>query len=279
MNFVKVAFLNVGHGDSSVIIFPDGKTGAVIDTPKSEVTFRYLNEKGVNSLKWVIISHTHIDHAEGIIDLIKRFNSQCGTIETLYYNCDKIVTCENKNRYILLLRDICSLMEQNIVKNSGKPATILSTINSVEGTAMKILHPDHDDITKVLISPNRNNASVVIKVSFGKFSVLFTGDLSREGWKWLKSRNFDLKSDILKYPHHGGWFESIPELIDSVNPEYVILSYGETSENKYKLPAHKTTACLTERKIKTFSTKISHQEFMITTELIKHLCGSQSLEV
>jgi len=275
MNFVKVAFLNVGHGDSSVIIFPDGKTGAVIDTPKAKVTIEYLNENKIKFLQWIIISHSHLDHTEGIIDVIKNFG-----VQTLYYNQDRLTNHKDR-RYKLLLNDILSLIDRGVIKQPGKAADTSSTFNSFQNVITEILYPSHDDFSraKATSSSDINDLSVVVQISFGKFSVLFTGDLSEQGWKWLKSRNFDLKSDILKYPHHGSWFKSIPELIDSVNPEYVILSYGETSENKYKLPAHKTTACLTERKIQTFSTKVSHQEFMITTELIKHLCDSQSLEV
>jgi len=283
MDSIKIAFLNVGHGDSSVIIFSDEKSAGVIDTPNAQITYDYLKKNNIICLKWVMISHTHNDHIYGIVGLIEQFKQEGGIIETLYYNYDDIrfKNQNNKNtRYKVFLQRIRSLKEQNIIKNHTKPAIISISFNPIKDIHVEILHPAYEDIGEILPSPNRkNDTSVVVKILFGKVSILFTGDLSEEGWKWLKSRNFDLKSDILKYPHHGSWFESIPELIDSVNPQYVILSYGETSEKKYRLPAHETTACLTERKIQTFSTKVSHQEFMITTELIKHLCDSQSLEV
>lgn len=275
MKSVKIGFLSVGHGDSSVIIFPDGKSAAVIDTPKAQITFDYLVEHKIDSLKWVIISHTHADHSNGIIDLIKHFHKQRGTIEIIYYNRDTISENQKnryKNRYIVLLREILSLINRNIVQNPGKPALMSSTFDTNENITIKILHPDHDDITKAIACSHRkNDASVVVQLLFGKFSILFTGDLSAHGWKWLKARNLNLSSDILKYPHHGAWFKDIPDLIDNINPQYVILSYGESSEKRYSLPAPVTINYLKTKKIKTFSTKSSHQEFAITLRSIKHI--------
>jgi len=171
-----------------------------------------------------------------------------------------------------LLRDILSLIERNIIQNPGRPAIISSTFETDGNIGIKILHPDHDDITKAITSPyKKNDTSVVVQLLFGKFSILFTGDLSAHGWKWLKARNSNLCSNILKYPHHGAWFKNVPDLIDEINPQYVILSYGKPSEKKYKLPAPETINYLKTKKIKTFSTKSSHQKFVITLKSIRHI--------
>ena len=73
MESIKVAFLSVGHGDSTVIIFPGRKTGAVIDTPKAQITLDYLLDNSIDHLKWIMISHSHVDHVSGIIELIESF--------------------------------------------------------------------------------------------------------------------------------------------------------------------------------------------------------------
>lgn len=54
---LKVAFLEVGHGDSIVIIYPDGTTATVIDTPNSKLTFDFLEQNGITYIDWAIVSH------------------------------------------------------------------------------------------------------------------------------------------------------------------------------------------------------------------------------
>lgn len=279
MNAIKVAFLNVGHGDSTVIIYPDQKSAAVIDTPKALVTYDYLLKNNIDYLRWVMISHSHIDHTNGIIDLIKQFHTREKIIETIYYNRDTIKRAteaqKDKDKYLILLKQILHLVDEGIVQNPGLPATTSSTFNPVDGVEIKILHPSHDDITRAMVhSNNVNDASVVVHLCYGQNFILLTGDLSENGWKWLKSRYQNIYSDILKFPHHGKWFEGIHGILQKINPQYIILSYGEASETTYGLPSKETLNYLNKRSLKTVTTNFSHQEFIVTSDAIQ-FCSSQ----
>lgn len=277
MESIKVAFLNVGHGDSTVIIYPDKKSAAVIDTPKALITYDYLLKNNIDYLRWVMISHSHVDHTNGIIDLIKQFHTGEKIIEIIYYNRDTIKRAaqaqKDNNKYLILLKQILHLIDEGIVKNPGLPATINATFDPIDGVAITIMHPSHDDITRTVVHSNdANDASVVIRLCYGRYSILFTGDLSENGWNWLKARNQHITCNILKFPHHGSWFESLPDLIHEINPQYVIISYGETSETRYGLPDRKTIDYLNTKNIKTFTTRFSHQEFIINSETIQVCC-------
>lgn len=273
MESVKVAFLSVGHGDSTVIIFPDRKSGAVIDTPKAQITLDYLVDNNIESLKWVMISHSHVDHIHGIVNLIDQLYLNNKIVETIYYNRDTIKIFQEqkrKGRFRTTLDDLLRLIEDGIIKNPGLPATINSSFAPIDGVEIKIIYPSHDDITRTVVhSKNVNDASVVVHLCYGQNSILFTGDLSENGWNWLKARNQNITSNILKFPHHGSWFESVPNFINGINPQYIIISCGDTSDTKYGLPARKTMDFLNMKNIKIFTTKSSHQEFIITLETIR----------
>ncbi|MBN2090453.1 hypothetical protein JW964_12640, partial [candidate division KSB1 bacterium] len=141
-----------------------------------------------------------------------------------------------------------------------------SKFSPIDGVTVKIIHPSHDDITRAIVQSNNvNDASVVVRLCYGQYSVLFTGDLSEKGWQWLISRNQCIHSDILKFPHHGSWFGSLPGFINEVNPKYIVLSYGECSDTKYNLPSSKTIDFLKSNSMKILTTKLFHQEFVITS--------------
>ncbi len=273
MDSIRIAFLCVGHGDSAVLIFPNGETAAIIDTPKARITLEYLKQNNINTLKWVFLSHTHLDHANGIVDVIKEFHKHGGMIETLYINRETIEMPSNdkKSQRRNLFRDILSLRAQGIVKNHLEQASTLIN-NTFDDVLFKILHPEYEDFFKIAESPIRkNDVSVVLQFVYKGRSILFTGDLSSCGWQWLKARENDIQSDILKYPHHVGWFDDIPEFIQAIEPQYAILSYGEQSVKNYHQPVQKVIQYLEKMGIRVNSTMNSHIEFIVTKESIRNL--------
>ena len=59
---ITVAFLDVGQGDSAVITLPDQSSAIVVDCFRDSVTIDYLEEKSVNTLSYVFLTHTDLDH-------------------------------------------------------------------------------------------------------------------------------------------------------------------------------------------------------------------------
>jgi Predicted hydrolase (metallo-beta-lactamase superfamily) len=81
-----------------------------------------------------------------------------------------------------------------------------------------------------------NDISIVLQVTGTGASALLTGDLEPLGWQSLKDQNYELKSDVLKFPHHGGaWNEAeTDDLLSVVQPSVVAISVG--SNNGYDHP-------------------------------------------
>ena len=86
------------------------------------------------------------------------------------------------------------------------------------GAYLDCLSPD-------LFSKSVNDNSLVLKLVYNNFSMLFTGDISAEQESYL-AENADLRANILKAAHHGSKYSNSLDFIKAVNPEYVLISAG-----------------------------------------------------
>ncbi len=80
-----------------------------------------------------------------------------------------------------------------------------------------------------------NNASLVLRLSYGSIDVLFTGDLEAEGERQVLAQNSAIASEVLKAPHHGSRTSSTAAFINAVVPQVVIASLGY--HNRFGFPA------------------------------------------
>ncbi|HCN24322.1 MAG TPA: hypothetical protein DIS65_03005 [Candidatus Marinimicrobia bacterium] len=106
------------------------------------------------------------------------------------------------------------------------------TIFIDEKTSLQIFAPDS---TIVKNEHNVNNMSIVFRLIHGKVTVLFTGDLEKEGDHLLLSLQSYLDSDVLKVAHHGSITSTTQPLLDMITPELAVISVGR--KNKFKHPS------------------------------------------
>lgn len=108
-----------------------------------------------------------------------------------------------------------------------------------------------------MISDNNiNNNSLVCKLNYKNYSMLFTGDIEAIAEKAILkkySKNLNiLKSDILKVAHHGSKTSSITEFIEKIKPKYAIIGVGE--DNKFGHPSDSTIQNLEKANIRIYRT-------------------------
>jgi competence protein ComEC len=103
--------------------------------------------------------------------------------------------------------------------SSGDPC------RSVDGVKLCVLHP----------GPGRTGeASLVLRLTFGRLSVLFAGDIERDDERRIAESQAELSSAVLKVPRHGSLTSSTEEFIGRVKPKLAIFSVGQ--RNPFGLP-------------------------------------------
>lgn len=209
---MQVHFIDVGQGDSILIESPSGKTMLIDGGVKGagQQIVSYLKELGINKLDIVVATHPDADHIGGLIPVLDNM-----TIEQ-FYDSGKVHTSQTFEEMLTRID------EKNIPYHVPK---IGDDIEFDKDVNVKILNAN-DQAT------DNNDASIVLKMTYGNVSFLLTGDAGVALEKEMLQ--YDVKATVLKAGHHGSNTSSSEEFIQAVKPEVTILSYGE--DNKYGHP-------------------------------------------
>jgi len=223
-----ITFIDVGQGDSALIRFPEGKTMLIdgggfpngdFDTGKNIVA-PFLLGQGILRIDYLVLSHPHPDHFDGLIYLAKNFS-----IKEFWTNKDKI-----DDPHFLELEKILAQKKIVVRKLSGaSPRLLIQKVN------IDVLHPPpaYSGSGKGK-DERRNNQSLVIKFAYGNSGVLFSGDIGIEAENMLLKSGKDLSADVLKIAHHGSSTSNSIPFIDSVGPLVAVCSVG--FRNSFNLP-------------------------------------------
>lgn len=215
-NNLRIYFIDVGQGDSCLIITPRNKK-ILIDGGEGEtdVLLSYLLDRRIKTIDYIMISHFDSDHCIGLIEVIQKLNVKNVLISKQAYFCD-----EYRN-----IAGIINSKKINVIH--VKQGDVLNIDKEV---SLDIFYPpqklEYDDL---------NNNSIVAKLKYNKFSVLFTGDIEKSEENILnKYTNNDLKSDVIKVAHHGSKTSSSEEFIKAVKPKIALIGVG--MNNKFGHP-------------------------------------------
>lgn len=231
---LKVMYLDVGQGDA-ILIQSQGEA-MLIDAGEKEqgsTVTGYLEQENIKSLKYIICTHPHSDHIGGMAEVIKEYNA-----DEIFLDKQKYDT-ETYNNLISLVE------KRNITKTYPKAGDTYK----LGGSSFEFLTPLGKDY-----GDNTNNYSLVVKLTNGKNSFLFTGDMEEEAEKDLLSEVGDLESDVLKVGHHGSLTSSSLEFLRAVDPVYAVISVGK--DNSYGHPSSITLANLEDEDVQVYRTDV-----------------------
>jgi competence protein ComEC len=214
----------VGQGASTLIQTAEGKNilvdgggfsdSASFDTGRLIVA-PVLWKKRIKVLDYVILSHPEADHLNGLIFILENFK-----VHTFIQNTDEKTT----GRYQALVRT-CNQKGIPIWKPSVQGRRLF-----LGQTQIVFLRASPIGFFKDL-----NNNSLVFKLIYNEFSMLFPGDIMAAREERLGGGDqVDLDSDILLSPHHGSRTSSSKFFLDKVQPKSVIVSCGRN--NRYNFP-------------------------------------------
>ncbi len=219
---LEIHYIDVGQGDCSLIMWEGASM--LIDSGESqyaETVLDYLNEQGVERLDYVVATHPHSDHMGSMAEVIS-------SVEVGRVIVPKVAE-ELTPTTAFYEKFLDSLSAKAIKLTAAKPDITYTfsgtTAASVSKTppSFKILAPvtDYDDL---------NNYSVVLKLTYGETSYLFTGDIERKAEGDILEYGADVKADVLKSPHHGSSTSSSEAFIDAVSPEICVIQCGDGND-------------------------------------------------
>jgi competence protein ComEC len=247
-NALLVEALDVGQGDSLLLITPGGRTllidaGGFGGGPRQlsqefdigeEVVSPALWWRGIWHLDVVALSHAHADHMGGMPAILRNFHP------------DELWVGNNPNveAYKALL-DEAIQMHVRIRKLGAGDGLSLGSAQ------VRVLAPLRDYTPGVEPS---NNDSLVLHVGYGATSVLLEGDAESPIEQAMLSEP-DLKSTLLKVGHHGSVSSTRPDFLARVAPQWAVISCG--LHNRYGHPRQEVLEELETANVRTFSTDLN----------------------
>ena len=220
---LEINFIDVGQGDCT-LIRANGKSILVdaggskdeksFDVGKNTV-FPYLLDRGIASLDYVIVSHFDSDHCQGFNFILKNMKVKTAII------CNIGQESEEYNHFVRLAKE-----NKTKIRYVQKGSIIKLGKNKI----IEILYPDKNE----KINDNaKNNNAIVFKLTWNKFSMLFTGDIEEKAERKIlemyKNKEEKLKSDILKVAHHGSKSSTMQEFLEIVKPSLALIGVGENN--------------------------------------------------
>jgi competence protein ComEC len=229
---LRVTYLDVGQGNAALLQLPGGYTalidgGGFSDNSVFDMGARviapFLWRNKIRTIDALILSHPNSDHLNGLIFIAQHFN-----VKTIWSNGESKTTLGYKR-----LRKVVA--EKHLFLPDFKQMPRKRLINGVE---FLFLYPPADFLDKKKAGQkwrNANNNSLVIKVSFGRVSFLFPGDITAKAEKELVHLSgADLASDVLLVPHHGSRSSSSRSFLIKVKPDVAVISAGW--KNRFRFP-------------------------------------------
>lgn len=232
-----VRMLDIGQGDA-FLLEKDGKF-VMIDTGDIEhrdQIVALLHKYKVKEISKIIITHPHADHLGGMNAIFKNFK-----VDAIYDDGMPAGTGSYKN-YLKQIKE--KKIPYHVLKAGDE-------VDFFDGVKFNVLGP-----VKVIKdqkgNSDFNNNSIVGRLTYGSFSMMFTGDAEQEEEKTILGKGGTLKSDVLKVGHHGSRTSTSPAFLKAVSPKNAFISCGQG--NDYGHPHKVTIDKLEKAKVQIYRT-------------------------
>ena len=242
-----VESIDVGQGDSILLITPEGKTllvdgGGFGGGPRQaaqefdigeEVVSATLWARGIRHLDVVALTHAHSDHMGGLPAILRNFHP-----DQLWIGNNPPIAAYNA------LLDEASQLHISVLTLRAGDSRVLGSAQ------IQVLAPFAEYAPAAEPS---NNDSLVLRAAYGATSVLLEGDAEAPVEHAMLAEN-NLQSTLLKVGHHGSLTSTTPEFLARVAPQWAVISCG--LHNRYGHPRQEILDELEAAGVRTFSTDI-----------------------
>jgi competence protein ComEC len=216
---LHIAFLDVGQGDATFIQTPSGRQILIDGGAYYSVLKDQLGQQipfWDKDIDLVIASHPDADHVAALPDVFDR------------YDVGRLITngqTSGTSSFETLL---------SISQESGTPlhaAQAGEVIEIDDGVRLEILNPSDPSSTKLsqptTSDQSDNERSIALRITYGDFSLLLTGDAGAETEIKILAGGRPLSAVVYKAGHHGARSSSSKHFLEKIQPQYVVISAGE----------------------------------------------------
>lgn len=227
---LTVTWLDVGQGDAAVI--QCGGQSMLIDggkPEKSSYIYAWLQQHGLRYLDVIVATHVDADHIGGLSGALNY-----ASVGSAY--CPE--TTGTTETFQSFVKYLAQQGKQITVPTAGETFAL-------GGAQVQILGP-------LRSAEDSNDNSIVLKVTFGATSFLFTADAERAEEQDLLNAGVNLQSTVLKVGHHGSDTSTSYPFLRAVAPQYAVISVG--AGNSYGHPTEAVLSRLRDAGVTTFRT-------------------------
>ncbi|MGB8952625.1 MAG: DNA internalization-related competence protein ComEC/Rec2 [Candidatus Aminicenantales bacterium] len=236
---LKITFLDVGQGDSILIEFPGthkmlidggGLPTGTFDIGENVVS-RFLWRKGIKKIDYLVLTHSHPDHLNGLVAVARNFR-----VREFWEGPSP----SDNTTYGALKKQLDSVLQKRVSRGFSR---------RVGEIQIDVLSPEKEAPFAFVLE---NDLSVVLRITHGLTFFLLTGDIGRDAEKEILDTGGRVRSQVLKSSHHGSDSSSSMIFLESVAPQVVVVSVGK--KNPYNLPSQEALERYREVEARIFRT-------------------------
>ena len=228
---LHVSFLDVGQGDAILIQTPNGQDILIDGGPDSQKINLELSKKlpfWDRTIDLVVCTQPQADHVTGLVEVLQRYKVKQVLEPGVSYNSSIYLEWRR------LIED--KEIEHNVARARQE-------IDLGSGIEVEVLNPPVGLFEET--SHDVDNNGVVLRLTWGKVSFLFTADIREEAEFELSGQRTNLKSTVLKVAHHGSRTSTTSQFLAAVNPEVAVISVG--ADNTFGHPSPEVMERLVNR--------------------------------
>jgi competence protein ComEC len=244
---LQVIAIDVGQGTATLVRFPAGTTMLVdgggfyneaFDIGRA-VLAPFLWYSGIRRLDYVVLSHDHPDHRNGLRFVLSHFDVgsfwESGVTEDTQVGSELAAIARKRTIPVKSLGDLFGQ-------------------HTIDGCELRVIHPDPDYVENKWDRRSLNNVSMVMHIAYGGTSLILPGDIDQTVEAVLFQDRTPPPQLLLVSPHHGSEHSNPAWLFGALRPQAVIFSCGY--DNLFGFPSAAVLAECTRRSIPIFRTDL-----------------------
>ena len=251
---LRIRFLDVGQGDAIVGILPGGRRAFIVDVCKSDPVLDFLDSEGITEVI-LFLTHSDRDHTQGVQNLLADLEEKRLRVLAIFFSSDRINA--NRGNDYVRLHQLIGRSSRRLSRQAPRflGADFNTNLNHLprfeelfHPVRIAVIHPEWADQRSLIGNTNESAGVLLVEYTIREGvvrRVLLTADVQLTGISLLIAREDQLpiRADVFKYPHHGAWPDSWPNIdsdvmrrtmadfLNRVMPSIVVFSVG--GDNTY----------------------------------------------